>query len=212
MTQKKLKVVAYSDYICPFCYIGYHRISKMQKKYDFELEWRPFEIHPETPKKGVSLSKLPIPREYLEMVMANVMQLAKEDGLTFKLSDKLPNSRLALFISEFARKKGKYDEFHELVLEKYWKEGKDIGDLSLLLELAESIELNRDEVLAFIETDEPQNKLKEALMELSKRMINGVPTFIIGNRMVVGAQSYETFEKVIKIALADNAMLSEVAD
>ncbi len=212
MTQKKLKVVAYSDYICPFCYIGYHRIEKLKEKFDFDLEWQPFEIHPETPKNGVSLSKLPIPRDYLEMVMSNVMQLAKEDGLTFKLTDKLPNSRMALFISEFARKKGKYDEFHELVLEKYWKEGKDIGDLSFLLELAESIGLNRDEVLAFIETDEPQNRLKDALRELSKHMINGVPTFIIGNRMVVGAQSYETFEKVIKIALADNAMLSEIAD
>ena len=208
MSQEKLKVIAYSDYICPFCYIGFHRIEKLKEQFDLDVEWRPFEIHPETPIKGVFLDKLPFPKEYLEVVIANVKQLADEDGITLKLSDKLPNSRLALYISEFARKKGKFEEFHELVLDKYWKEGKDIGDLSILLELAESIGLNRNEISSYIETDEPLNILKNDLLELRGYGINGVPTFLIGDRIVVGAQSYEVFQKVIKKALEDEATVS----
>ena len=212
MRQKKVKVIIYSDYICPFCYIGFHRIGKLKEQFDLDVEWRPFEIHPEIPKDGVLLDKLLFPKEYLEMVMTNVKRLADEDGITLKFSDKLPNSRLALYISEFMRKKGKFDEFHELVFDKYWKEGEDIGDLSLLLELSESIGLNRNEILNFIKSDEPLNMLRKTQLELRRYGINGVPTFIIGDRIIVGVQPYEVFKKVIKKVLKEDAKTSELAD
>ena len=198
MKQEELKVIVYSDYICPFCYIGFYRIEKLKEQYDLDVEWRPFELHPEIPKEGLTTRELSFPRGYLEMVMENVKRLAAEDGLTFKLSGKLPNSQLALFISEFAKKKGKFDEFHKLVFDKYWKEGRDIGDLTLLLELAASIELNRNEILNYIKSDEPIKKLNEASFELGSYGINGVPTFFIGNRVIIGAQPYDVFQDAVE--------------
>ena len=212
MKNNKLKVIVYSDYICPFCYIGFHRIEKLKEQYDLDVEWRSFELHPEIPESGIVKENLHFPRGYLEMVMANVKQLADEDGLTFKLSDKLPNSQLALFISEFAKKNGKFDKFHKLVFDYYWKEGKDIGDLSLLLDLAESIGLNRAEILNYIKSDEPINKLKEASLELGRCGINGVPTFFIGDRVVIGAQPYEVFQDAIERNLEEDAIASTKVD
>ena len=112
MNQKTLKVIVYSDYICPFCYIGFHRIEKLKEKYPLEIEWKPFELHPEIPREGIITEKLSIPRGYLEIVRANVKRPADEDGITLKFTKKVPNSRLALFFSEFAKIKGKFDEFH----------------------------------------------------------------------------------------------------
>ncbi len=201
MSDNKVKVLVFSDYICPFCYIGYHRIEKLKEQFDLDVEWQPFELHPEIPKRGLQIERMPFIRDYLEMALMNVKRLAEEDGLELKFSDKWPNSRLALYISEYARKKGKFDEFHILVLDAFWKEGKDIGDLSLLLDLAVSIGLNKEEILDYIKTDEPANKLKEALEKLGGFGISGVPTFFIGDRIVVGAQTYEVFEKVIKKAM-----------
>ncbi len=213
MSQKKLDVVVYSDYVCPFCYIGYHRIEKLKEQYNLDIEWKPFELHPETPKEGYPIEKLPFPPAAFEAFVANVKKLADEDGLTIKSGGIMSNSRLALYISEYARKKGKFDQFHEILMNKYWIEGKDIGDLSLLLDLAESIGLNRDEILKFIETDEPAKILKAAMAELESYMINGVPTFIIGDsKIVIGAQPYEYFERVINIVLKEKAMASESAD
>jgi predicted DsbA family dithiol-disulfide isomerase len=204
MNQKKIKIVAYSDYICPFCYIGYFRIQKLKDKYDIEVEWKPFEIHPETPSQGATAEELPFPKEYLKQVFENVRKLAAEDGLDLKFSGIMPNSRLSLFISEYARKNGKFDEFHKLVLDSYWIEGKDIGDKELLLNLAESIGLNKNEISDYLNTDEPLEKIREALFELRSYGINGVPTFIIANkRMVVGAQPYETFEAVLNQIIAE---------
>ena len=207
MDQKKLKIVVFSDYICPFCYIGYYRVEQLKKNFEIEVEWRPFEIHPETPKQGAKLSKLPFPREYLEMMKANIEKLAKEVGATLKITDKLPNSRLALFFSEFARKKGNFDTFHKLVFDAYWKDGQDIGDQDLLLNIAESIGLDRDDILDYIESGEPFEELKKSLKELRKYGINGVPTFIIGDRIVVGAQPYDVFEKVITNTLESDLVI-----
>jgi predicted DsbA family dithiol-disulfide isomerase len=205
MSHSKLKVIAYSDYICPFCYIGYHRIEQLKKEYNLDVEWRPFEIHPETPKGGALHEELPFPKGYLEMAFANVKRLADEDGLTLKFSEKLPNSRLALYISEFARKKGKFEEFHKLVLEAYWLEGKDIGDKSLLLDLAESVGLNTKEIESYLDTDEPFKILQKALKELRKYGINGVPTFIIGEKLIFGAQPYEIFKQTINQILEEKS-------
>ena len=207
MSQKNVKIVVFSDYICPFCYIGFYRVEQLKENFDLDVEWRPFEIHPETPKKGTELNNLPFPKEYLEMMKANIKKLADDVGVTFKLTDKLPNSRMALYLSEFARKKGKFDEFHKLIFDSYWKDGKDIGDQALLLDLADSLGFDRSEVLEYIDSEEPFKELKISLNKLRKYGINGVPTFIIGDRIVVGAQPYEVFEKIIRKALEEDLVL-----
>ncbi len=207
MSQKNVKIVVFSDYICPFCYIGFYRVEQLKEKFDLDVEWRPFEIHPETPKEGTELNNLSFPKEYLEMMKANVKKLADDVGVTFKLTDKLPNSQMALYISEFARKKGKFDEFHKLVFDAYWKDGKDIGDQTILLSLAELIGFNRKEILEYHDSEEPFEELKKSLKELRNYGINGVPTFIIGDRIVVGAQPYEVFESVISKALEKDLVL-----
>jgi len=197
MSQSKLKVIAYSDYICPFCYIGYHRMEQLKKEFNLDVEWRPFEIHPETPKDGTLTDELPFPPGYLEMAFANVKRLADEDDLNLKFSEKLPNSRLAHYISEFARNKGKFDEFHKKILETYWFEGKDIGDKSLLLDIAESIGLNKKEINKYLNTDEPFKTVQKSLKEVKKYGLNGVPSFIIEDQVISGAQSNNVFRKVI---------------
>ncbi|MFX1385043.1 MAG: DsbA family protein [Promethearchaeota archaeon] len=197
MSQPKLKVIAYSDYICPFCYIGYHRMEQLKKEFNLDVEWRPFEIHPETPKDGALTDELPFPPEYLEMAFANVKRLADEDGLNLKFSEKLPNSRLALYISEFARNKGKFEEFHKKVLEAYWFEGKDIGDKFLLLDIAESVGLNKKEIEEYLNTDEPFKAVQKSLKEVKRYGLNGVPSFIIEDQLIIGAQPYDVFKKVI---------------
>jgi predicted DsbA family dithiol-disulfide isomerase len=205
MSQPKLKVIAYSDYICPFCYIGYHRIEQLKNEFNLDVEWRPFEIHPETPKEGALTDDLPFPKGYLEMAFANVKRLADEDGLTLKFSEKLPNSRLALYISEFARRKGKFEEFHKLVLDAYWLEGKDIGDKSLLLDIGESVGLDKKEIENYLGTDEPFKAVQKSLKEIRTYGLNGVPSFVIEDRLIVGAQPYEIFKRVINKILDERS-------
>lgn len=201
MVENKLKIILYSDYICPFCYIGYLRIEKLKKELDAIVEWRPFEVHPETPKEGAFLQDLPFPKEYLNQVLINLERLAKEEGIKLSFPEKLPNSRLAIYISEFAKNKGKFEEFHKKIFEAYWKEGKDIGNLTLLFKIAVSIGLDQKETIQYLESETPRNQVNHYLRKIRKYGLNGVPIFFIGNKIVVEAQPYEILKTVAKEAL-----------
>ncbi|OLS15649.1 MAG: thioredoxin domain-containing protein [Promethearchaeota archaeon CR_4] len=198
MTQNSVKIIEYSDYICPFCHIGFHRLEQLKLSFPLDVDIRPFELHPETPKEGLSNEELPFDPEYFAMAIANVKRLAAEDGIVFNLPTRMPNSRLALSIAEFAKKKGKFDAFHAIVFEKYWVEGKDIGDLSVLLDFATSLGMERGEILAYIKSEEPTKVLRKYLADARKIGISGVPTFIINSTVISGAQPYAVFAKVIK--------------
>ncbi|MEX2225934.1 MAG: DsbA family protein [Dehalococcoidia bacterium] len=41
----RLEIIAYSDYVCPWCYIGLHRIEQLQREFPVDVTWRPFELH-----------------------------------------------------------------------------------------------------------------------------------------------------------------------
>ena len=78
----------------------------------------------------------------------------------------------------------------------------DIGDRERLLEIAASAGLDRGELEAYLMSGQAEAKLNESLSEVLDRGIDGVPTFIIGGRKVVGAQPFEVLEKVVEEELA----------
>ena len=104
---------------------------------------------------------------------------------------------MALSISEFARKKGKFEEYHKLILDAYWLEGKDIGDKSLLFNLAESVGLHKEEIEKYLDTNQPFEVIKQSLKEVRMYGINGVPAFIIEDKLIYGAQPFTVFKEVI---------------
>ncbi len=93
-----------------------------------------------------------------------------------------------------------FDAYHALVFEKYWIEDKDIGNLNVLLDFATSIGLDRDELHAYLKSDEPAKILHKHFAEARKLGITGVPTFIIGRTIISGAQPYAVFTKALEAA------------
>ena len=194
----KPKVTVYSDYICPFCFIGKDRVERLEKEFDVDVEWKGFEIHPETPEKGSTIEEMGFNKDYIKMAQTNVTRLAAESGLEIKSLNKLSNSRLALEISEYAKDKGKFKEFYEAIFRAYWVDGEDIGDRKFLLKTAESSGMDIEEIKKYIDSGKGQERLEEVLLETKKLGITGVPTFIIGDKMIVGAQPYEVIKKAVE--------------
>ena len=65
----ELRISVFSDYICPFCYIGHHRLMQLRDKYDLRINWRLIEIHPETPSEGQPVSGLGYGEEQWQRMM-----------------------------------------------------------------------------------------------------------------------------------------------
>ncbi len=201
MTQNRIKIIVYSDYICPFCHIGFHRIEELKKDFPVDVEVRPFELHPETPKEGLGYDQLPFDPAYLAMALKSVKRLAAEGNIKFNVPSRMPNSHHALSIAEYAKIKGKFDAYHALIFEKYWIEDKDIGNLDVLLDLAASIGLDRQEIRTFLDSDEPRKMLNHHFAGAQKYGITGVPAFIISRTLISGAQPYVVFAKAVKAAM-----------
>jgi predicted DsbA family dithiol-disulfide isomerase len=196
----KQKVIIYSDYICPFCYIGLNRVNRLQNEFDVDVEWRGLEIHPETPKEGQTLEDMGLNPHYIDMVIENVNKLAAEINLNLKSPSKISNSKSALQLCEFAKKNGKFDEYHKEVFKSYWEDGEDIGDIEVLCSIINKIGLNPSIAKQFLEKEKGSEEVDRFLLEAKAWGIDSVPTFIIGNIKIEGAQPYELFIKALKHA------------
>lgn len=192
------KVTVYSDYICPFCLIGKSRVDRLEEQFGVEVEWKGFEIHPETPPEGRDRKSFGYSEDQMAAMSSHIEEMCAEEGLEVAPRTRSSNSKLAMQIGEFAKEKGRFKEYHDAVFRTYWQEGKDIGQRELLLAVAAEAGLDVGELEAYLEGDGADEKLAEHLREVMQYGIDGVPTFIIGNKMVVGAQPYEVLEKVLK--------------
>ncbi len=196
------RVTVYSDYICPFCLIGKERADRLEKSFGVEVEWKGLEIHPETPPGGGDLASLGFDEDRVAALRSRVLEMGQEAGLKLEFGSRISNSRLALQVAEFAKEKGRFKEYHDAVFRAYWQESKDIGDREQLLALAAQAGMDIQELESYLESDRAATCLQQYLEEAVKYGVSGVPTFIIGNKVVVGAQPYEVLEGILRQQLS----------
>jgi len=131
-----MKITVFSDYTCPFCYIGIETLRKVRSEVPpFNLEWKGFQIHPEYPATGIPIEQriTQYGQERYAAIWRNILSLAERVGLEMNPPPFLTNSLLALEATEYAKEKGKEEEFSRAVYRAYFQEGKNIGDLEVLL-------------------------------------------------------------------------------
>jgi len=130
-------------------------------------------------------------------MMDHLKQVASKLGLPFGERKKTYNSRLAQELGKFAELKGKGDEFHKAVFRAYFENGQNIGKPSGLIELVESIHLDGKVAHKIIQ----DRTFKDAVDLDWKRSyelgVTAVPTFLFNNQRLVGAQNFETLEKLL---------------
>ena len=104
-----MKIVMFSDYICPFCYVGFETMRKLKSEFDFQLEWRGFQIHPDWPAEGIDSDKAGLPGDPAsrQALWQRISAMADAVGFSMKPPALLTNSRAALAATEFARESGR---------------------------------------------------------------------------------------------------------
>jgi predicted DsbA family dithiol-disulfide isomerase len=196
-----MKITVFSDYICPFCYIGTETLRKIQPEVPpFTLEWKGFQIHPEYPAAGVPVAQriAQYGQERYAAVWRNILSLAEGIGLDMKPPPVLTNSLLALEATEYAKGQGKGEEFSRSVYRAYFQEGENIGDLAVILALAEQAGLDPQEVQEHLQARTYAARIQTFHQEARALGVSGVPTFIVGPAQIVGAQSPEVFVSMLK--------------
>ncbi|MDF9760099.1 putative DsbA family dithiol-disulfide isomerase [Peribacillus simplex] len=219
-----MKVEIWSDYQCPFCYIGKRRFEEALKQFEnkaqVEVSFRSFELNPEA-ERDINMSqnemlakKYGMSHADVEANNQNLTQQAKELGLEYHLNKVvLTNSFDAHRLMHFAESKGKENEMNELLFKAYFTEGKHIGDHVILANLAEEAGLDKSEAEAMLAGTAFTAEVRGDEQEGSQLGITGVPFFVINRKYgISGAQPTEAFLDTLKKIWAEENPLQMVND
>jgi predicted DsbA family dithiol-disulfide isomerase len=204
-----LDVTIYSDYTCPWCYIGTARVDRLREALegavDLSVEWKPFEIHPEVPEEGLPVSALGYPPQQWEAMTANLRRQAESEGLVVAEHTRLSNTHDALVASAYvqAQVPERFHDFHRGLFRAYFGENRNIADRGVLAEVARGAGLDPDAVEGAIESGAYERALAEATATARRLGITGTPTFVFGGRYAaVGALPVEDLKRAVERALA----------
>jgi predicted DsbA family dithiol-disulfide isomerase len=162
------------------------------KDHDIEVEWKSFELRPE----GVEVP--PHSPEYYEQAKANVKRMSEHYGIEMKWNDKSKHSRHALEGTKFAEEHGLSNEYHDAVFKAHFQQDKTINDIDTLVEIAEGMGLDAETFREALETRRYQQKVLDESEEAHRLGVTGIPCFIVDNKGVMGAQTYESLMQLLK--------------
>lgn len=173
-------------------------VDKLKQEFDLNVEWLPFEIHPETPSEGTPLVKM-FPRADVESMTKRLNSMGAPFGLTFQKIVNISNSRLSLEAGEFAKEHGRFDEFHKAIFTAYFSQVNDIGSVVVLKQIGKDAGLDADALEKALHTGKYRQVREDAKEEAGRLGIAAAPTFIFnGKDHIVGAQSLEVFRELLK--------------
>jgi predicted DsbA family dithiol-disulfide isomerase len=206
MTQT-MRVDIYSDTVCPWCYLGKRRFELAlagRPQYEPRINWRPFELNPDLPWEGVDRAGYVASKfgdsAQIEASEAALVRHGSAVGLEFRfdLVKRLPNTRRSHLLIAHAARQGLSSEVVERIMQAYFEEGCNIGDVDELVRLGVEAGLSERETRSAMVLRAGQDGVVAAERHAAVLGINGVPTFIFDRQYSVsGAQEIETFTQVI---------------
>ena len=203
------------DTVCPWCFVGkrrFDRALKMRPNLKPEVRYRSFLLNPDLPANGVDR------REYLERKFGGSHQFdriaealtytGRGEGIAFAL-DKIkrtPNSANSHRLVRLAHTLGRQHEAVEILFTAYFERGLDIGNVEVLIRLAEELGVERTTAHAHLSGDNDLNAVYTENARMHRLGITGVPCYIFNDgRAIAGAQESEILVRMLDMAVAQDA-------
>ncbi|KZV90622.1 thioredoxin-like protein [Exidia glandulosa HHB12029] len=225
-TARRLIVLhQYSDFWCPWCYIGYREINAAidrcrQEKLpvDFHIEYKPYILQPNLPEDhGVPrvdflCSKLG--EEKTDMLVKLVSDRGKTLGIDRMKSGPVRSTMRAHRLMLLAYKHGGarlQADTCQRIFYAYTEEEKDVGDPNTLADIAQELSiLPRAQALAFLQTDEMTDEVQSLVDSAKANGVTGVPFTVIDNKWAIGGGQppdvyYQIFAKLASVPAVPSA-------
>ncbi|MFT4029646.1 MAG: DsbA family oxidoreductase [Protaetiibacter sp.] len=210
-----LKIDIWSDIACPWCYIGKRRFEAgvAEAGIPVEIEYHSFELAPDTPADfdGSELEFLSahkgIPEPSAAQMLGRVTSIAESVGLHYDFDAlRHTNTVKAHQLLHYAKARGRQLEMKERLLKAYFEEGRHLGRVEELAELAAELGFDRDDVVRSLEAEEHLAEVREDQAVARDLGIQGVPFFVIDRSYgVSGAQEPAAFAEVLRQVSAEKA-------
>lgn len=205
-----IKIDIWSDIACPWCYIGKRHLeggiaALGADAPEVEIEYHSFELAPDTPVdfEGSEVDFLAghkgIPLEQARAMIDRVTGIAAHAGLDYDY-DALQHTKTlkAHELLHFAKEHGLQLALSERLFRAYFTEGRHVGRVDELVELAAEVGLDPDAAREALESGRYGAAVQADIAQAGAYGINGVPFFVFeGKYGVSGAQPAEVFSQVL---------------
>ncbi len=205
-----MKITIWSDFVCPFCYIGATHLEKALATFEHadevEIEYKSYQLEPgaqyEPGKTYVQamMDRKNASEEQIVQMTEQVTEMAANAGLDYnfdemKLTDTFPAHR----VFQYAKEEGKGYDFFEKLYEAFFLKGELIDDKEFLVETGTALGLDKTRVEEILVDDKAyDSEVVSDIFEASQVGVQGVPFFVFNNKYAVsGAQPVEVFEQVL---------------
>jgi predicted DsbA family dithiol-disulfide isomerase len=205
---KPLIIDIVSDVVCPWCYIGKHRIEEALKQVTdlpVEVNWRPFFLNPWVPREGISREEYLTTKfgsvEAYKGIAGRVVAAAEQEGLSYRpeLVARQPNTIDCHRLIHWAEAISKAAEMKQRLMELYFRDGGDLTDINVLVQAAADCGLDAEDVRARLATDEDVALVSGDAQEAADKGISGVPTYVFAQKYAVsGAQDPQMLARAIR--------------
>lgn len=187
------------DYICPFCYVGSHRLERLAERWSLAITWRFLEIHPDNPSSGRPLEALGYSSGQWQQMDSALQALLSEDGLPYAERRFTTNSRRALLLAQavLLMRPEAFLPLHRALFHSYFVEQRNIGDPEILQALARAHDVD-DLVETAWEAPQVVKALLKHVEAAQAAQLSGVPTLVVSGRAFAGAVSVETLEEALR--------------
>lgn len=217
-----MKIEVWSDYVCPFCYIGKRELERALKtlriEEKVEVQMKSFLLDPTTPEDSDETVYSALSKKYrmteqeVKKMTQNVVNRAKEVGLEYDFDNmKNANTLASHRLAKWAETKEKGKEFSEKLLHAFFIEGKHIGKKEILLALVEEVGLNKKEAEEILDNTKFKDEVEQDINEAMQLGVRGVPFFVINNKYwISGAQPQSVFKETIEKAAKEAGLLRNI--
>lgn len=215
-----MKITYWSDFACPYCYIGNTRLKRAIEdlNLDVEIDIRSFELDQNAPKDVKSTTverfalKYGLSIEDAKKQVNQISQLGIEEGIDFKYETTLyTNTRDAHRLMKLAQDRYPeiVGELSTMLFDAYFVENLKLADHEVLLEVGLKAGLKEDEIKDVLKSDLYNSKVQEDEDIALSGGIHAVPYYLFDSKYSIpGALSYEDFKSVLSQIIAE----SEVDD
>jgi predicted DsbA family dithiol-disulfide isomerase len=219
--QVQMIVEIWSDYMCPFCYIGKRHfenaLAEFPHRDGVEVVWRSFQLNPDAAvETGGDLhdyvaSKFGRSRAQAKALNDQMVERAAAAGLRYDLDAAHPtNSFDAHRFTHLAASHGLQDAAEERLMAAHFTEGQNIGRYETLRTLGGEIGLDPTDVAGMLTGGAYADEVRADVVLAREFGISGVPFFIFDRRYAVsGAQPPEVFARALAQAWEDLHPVSE---
>lgn len=190
------EIIVFSDFACPFCYIGFSIMNKLRKEdRNIKFTFLPSILNPNESLEGGSLSN-EVDQDTIHEGFKRIEILAKEYNLKYNNKMRRFNTNRLHLASQYAQEKGKFFEFAELGFKYIFEYGKNIAKNNIVDEIAVSVGLDIDDMNKRIDNNDFNHIINDSKKLANSYEVESIPTFIVdGKKKPTHLKEYDEFIK-----------------